>query len=467
MSLIPDPRFLYYIAKNYNFVNRLWEFNKKELKLFQTKSFKKALKNADNTEIYKKKFKEAKIDINKISSIDDIKKFPFTSKQDFRDAGTKATVPNGFNLDKSFKVDTSGSTGRPVSIYRDLNAVALESLFIRRIQKSYDLHPTKIRITNIGDFGIPNSYDEECLVKGVEQKLGFLRSFSTKNVQNIYAGIPVKDILEQLESFKPELIVSYPGILIGLMKLKEQGKVKNFNPKYVASSGGILDPYTKKQFENVFDAKIFSLYAATESGPLAFECPEGKYHVQSDLSYVEAIDENQKLVANGKHGHLVLTRFYTGGTPIIRYTGMDDIITISDEESCDCGMHSQILENVEGRTADAIIIPDGRIFPAATFTLIPGEVAQDYKIDVIRRFQIIQNKIDEIEILVVFNQDLKKSEKMGKEILHEIKKRYQKVVGKSVNVLVKEVDKVKKDKRAPTTSLSSIVVSNIDHKDYL
>ncbi len=362
-------------------------------------------------------------------------------------------------------MDTSGSTGKPVSIYRDTNAIALEMTTTSRIMCSHDLSPMKTRISNIGDFTLANSYDEECITKGVTEQMGFLSSFYASRAQNLFTGKEISQLMKDLESFRPNLIIAYPGALIGLMKLRQEGYGKDLNPSHIIYSGGVLDPYTKKQIENTFDSHVLGLYTGTESGVIAFQCPHGNFHVQSDLVHIDAVDSKGNSVSSGNHGHVVVTRLYGGGTPIIRYTGMDDIITPVDGE-CECGMHTPLIKNVEGRKADSIVLPDGRIFPAATFTLIPGEVAQESGVDIIHRFQIIQHKKDHLEISIVVHEDKRESVKSVKKILDEIKKRYQKLVGKDVKIDIKEVDKVKEDKRTPL-NLSSIVISHVDHKDYL
>ncbi|MEF8879372.1 MAG: hypothetical protein V5A64_03150 [Candidatus Thermoplasmatota archaeon] len=423
------------------------------------------LKFSKKVPLYKHKFEKSNFKLEEVKDIDDLKKIPFTTKQDLRDFGIKGTLPKNFNTNCGCRADTSGSTGEPVTIYRDIRSIALENTAPLRMLKSYNLSFSKTRITNIGDFTIPNSHDEECINKGLVKHLGFISTYLNRKVQHVFTGKDPKDIIKDLDSFKPDLIISYPGTLIGLMHLRQEGYGEDINPKYIVSSGGMVDPYTRKQIENTFDTKVRGLYAATESGGIAFECPLGNYHIQSDHVLIDAVDDNGDSVSPGEHGHLVVTRLYGRGTPIIRYTGMDDIITATDEK-CECGMNTPLLENVEGRRVDSIVLPDGRIFPPATITLVPGEVAEDYGIDIIKRFQIIQHKKDEIKILIVINQDLREKVSSVDEILEEIKDRYKKIVGNSVFIDVKEVNKVKQDKRSPG-SPSSIVISKVDHKDWI
>jgi phenylacetate-CoA ligase len=465
MNSFPNIPFLLKSAKHHISLNARLKYDSDKMQRYQTKALKKMIRYAQKTKLYTDKYKNENITSDDIKHIQDVEKLPFVTKQNLRDYKNEDGVPYDFNLNKAFKVDTSGSTGNPVSVYRDINSLALEFALTSRPIKMYGLNPSKAKITNIGDFSIPNSYDEECVINGFYNYLGFLSSYIMKNIQTIYAGLDIKTIMKKLNSFNPDYICAYPSTLIGLMLLKNEGYGENINPTCVASSGGVLDEYTKKQFENTFDTKIFDLYAATESGTVGFECPDGCYHVESDLLYIEAIDKNMEPVNAGESGHIVITRLYDGGTPFIRYTGMDDIVTLGTD-SCSCGWSTQLLKKVGGRSSDSIVLPDGRVFPPATFTLIPGEVAQDTGVDIIQRFQIIQHKKDDIEIRVIINDTFRDAVKSIDSILNEIQSRYQQVVGKQVNIIVKEVDEIIAGSQSGE-SLSSIVISHVDHSDWL
>jgi len=465
MAILPNPKFIKLYMKHNQTVDRLWKLSSDELRQFQTEKLHEMMAYAQQTTLYKNKFAQANITKEIIQDIFDVKKIPFTTKQDLRDYGVQGTLPSDFDMKNSYKVDTSGSTGKPVSIYRDLNAIALEMTTTLRIMKSHNLPYKKTRISNIGDFTLTNSYDEECIKKGVKDQLGILHSLYSGRYQNLYTGMKISALMTELNSFQPDMIIAYPGVLIGLMKLKQEGAGENFFPSHIIYSGGVLDPYTKKQIEQTFESHVLGLYTGTESGVIAFQCPHGNFHVQADLVHIDAVDTQGEPVSAGEHGHVVVTRLYGWGTPIIRYTGMDDIIT-PIQEDCECGMHSPMIKNVEGRSIDSIVAPDGRIFPAATFTLIPGMVAQETGVDIIHRFQIIQHKKDNLEIRVVINADKRDQIKDVNGMLQEIKTRYQNLIGNEVVIDIKEVDKVIEDDRSPV-NLSNIVISHVEHKDWI
>ena len=97
--------------------------DRKSLEKYQLKLLKKAIDYAKNSRFYNRVFAEQKVSSDDINTIDDLKKIPFTTKQDLRNE-----FPDGFiAVDKSEIVrlhSSSGTTGQATAIYhtqRDLN----------------------------------------------------------------------------------------------------------------------------------------------------------------------------------------------------------------------------------------------------------------------------------------------------------------------------------------------------------
>ena len=245
-----------------------------------------------------------------------------------------------------------------------------------------------------------------------------------KNLQILNTYDSAEKIMNELNKFEPQLIGGYPGMLRHLAILKELGKGKNVNPDCIISTGSVIDKYLRDQIEDAFSTKVFDAYGATEAGPIAFECRYKRYHVHSDLVYMEYIDENiPSLIA--------ITRLYGKGTPIIRYTGIDDLITPSSEISCECGIVGQQIKEIHGRMKQTIILPNGKILLYSSILKLFGEISQKLNADPIERFQIIQHKIDELEIKVSCF-DGKSCEKIFPIIENEFEKRFK------INVKIKE-----------------------------
>ncbi|HEC76485.1 MAG TPA: phenylacetate--CoA ligase family protein, partial [Thermoplasmatales archaeon] len=361
MNPFLNPVFTLKIIKHYlTDINRAWRLKPEEIRKYQGKALKKAVKYAYKAPLYHKKYKKAGVHPDNIHGIKDLQKLPLIFKEDLIKGFPDDIIPVGYKKDNSYLVGTSGSSGRPVTMYKDMEYITIEALAGIRQLRAYGMNWRKTRITNIGDFSIPKTTDEECLKKGLMGNLSPF--FSLNNYQMLYTGEEAKKLLMEVGKFKPELLIGYTSVLMGLATLKMKGFGKNVEPKYIISSGEVLDDYSRHYIQKAFDAKVLNLYATTEGGSIAFECLNGNFHINSDFVNVEILDKNGEPVGENEFGSIVITRLYPGGTPIIRYTGLNDIGSLKNEY-CDCGMNTPLMKSLEGRKKDAIVFPDGRIFP--------------------------------------------------------------------------------------------------------
>jgi len=456
MNPFLNPLFSARIIKRYfTDVNRAWKKNAEEIRKYQDRVLKKVIRYAYQVPLYHHKYKEAGVHPDDIHGMDDLHKLPLITKEDLIKGFPDEIVPIGYKKDNAYLVGTSGSSGRPMSMYKDIEYITIEALAAVRQLKAYGMNWRKTMITNIGDFSVPKTTDEECLKKGL---LGNLSPFfSLNNYQNLYTGEEAKVLLKKMNEFEPELVIGYTSVLMGLATLKRKGFGGKVKPKYIISSGEVLDGYSRKYIQEAFGCPVLNLYATTEGGSIAFECPNGSLHINNDFVHVEILDKNGEAVGENEFGSIVITRLYKGGTPIVRYTGLNDIASL-ESNYCDCGMHTPLLKTLEGRKKDAIILPDGRVFPPATIPMPLAEAAGKFNTFQIKRFQFVQRDIDDVEIRIEIDEEERDKGVKVDELLEEIKKNYQNLVG-DVRLEVKEVKEVEKvDNTYP------LIISKLDRK---
>ena len=457
MNPFLNPIFTFKILKHYlTDIDRAWKMKPEEIKRYQNKALRKAIKYAYKVPLYHRKYKKAGISPEDIKSIKDLRKLPLITKKDLIEGFPDDIVPVNYKKSKAFVVGTSGSSGRPMQMYKDMEYISIEALAGVRVLKAYGMSWRKTKITNIGDFSIPTTTDEECLRKGLLKNLSSF--FSLKNYQNLYTGEDIKSLLKKIERFEPELLIAYTSVLMGLATLKMKGYGRKIKPKYIISSGEVLDAYSRKYIEEAFETKVLNLYATTEGGTIAFECLNGNMHINSDFIHVEILDKNGEPVEEGEIGSIVITRLYPGGTPIIRYTGLNDI-AFMEKHYCQCGMNTPLLKSLEGRKKDAIILPDGRIFPPATIPMPLADAAGKFRTYKIKRFQFVQRSIDEIEIRIEIDEEQREKGVSVEELLEEIRKNYEKFIGDGVRIVVREVKEVEKVK-----GITPLIISKLDKK---
>lgn len=153
------------------------------------------------------------------------------------------------------------------------------------------------------------------------------------------------------------------------------------------------------------------------------------------------MDAKEKEALSGDGGNIVVTRLFGRGTPIIRYTGISDFVVLAKED-CKCGINTPTIERIEGRQVDSIVLPDGGLIPPSSFTGIPHKVMHRLKTDKIQRFQIIQQSLNEVEILLVIDKELKDKGPSFNKIADEIKKEFVKKLGHGIKIKIKEVDQI-------------------------
>jgi phenylacetate-CoA ligase len=445
--------------------NRINRMNSIQLERYKDNAFRKMIDYAYTVPLYKNKYKEAGINKNEIRGIKDIEKLPFISRSEIRKNFPDGIIPKNFDKKKGYVICTGGTTGKyccdsgsePVCVYTDLPAILKTVVAGVREERYFGLNWRKTRFANIGNYN-PYKFDD-VFEKSFLSSLTSL--FSLNNYLTLHASDKTYEIIVKLDSFKPDIIVSYPAIFQDLSYLIRKGYGKNIRPKLLLAGGQLLDEFTRSYVEDTFGCRLLNIYGSCESGAnIAFECPEGGWHIHLDYFHLEAVDKNMNIVSPGERGRLVLTKLWGNGTPLIRYTGMQDWITLGNGKKCKCGLNSPILDRaLEGRVISNIILPNGKIYPPSKFLFLT-KVLKEKKAYYIRKFQVIQKKIDEIEIQLMLDNDLKKSTDSFDKLSKKIKEVYKKEIGPEVKITVKEVEKIYDDPKSGKPA--PLVVTNVN-----
>jgi phenylacetate-CoA ligase len=443
--------------KNFLFdARRLRTYPPEKIKKYRDKALLRTLRYAETVPLYHQKYIASGLRLQDIYGMQDVTKIPFISKQDLVEHFPNDILPRGYNTRNARIVSTAGSTGKQISIYTDFSIFAGGIGATLRIYDQLHLDWRTSRLANIGNFN-PNMADSTA-----ENLFYSNASFVYKKDRRITlnAFLPIKEIITQLDRFKPDIIYSYPATFFHLAFYKRKGYGEHINPKALLVGGSVLEPYTKNYVEEAFGCKMHNGYGSVESSseaPIAFECQQGTWHINYDLFHVEAINEDMQIVEKGKRGHIVVTRLFGKATPIVRYTGMDDWVVLSEDEDCSCGLHTPVFKGgVEGRKSDSIVLPDGRLFPAASFASLYS-ILNDLKTRKVKQFQIVQKKLDEIDILVIIDEDLRDVGPSVELIFEKIKEIHQKKAGPAVQINVKEVIDIPSQKGKPAPLVISYV----------
>ncbi|MFK2826344.1 AMP-binding protein [Bacillus sp. B190/17] len=333
----------------------------------------------ENVECYKKKFEELGITPEDIKSLDDIRKLPFTKKQDLRD-----NYPFGlFAVPQEDVVrihGSSGTSGKPTVVGYTENDIKVWGEVVARAivaaggKKSDIFH---------------NAYGYGLFTGG----LGLHYGAETLGAAVVpISGGNTERQITIIEDFKPRGICGTPSYILNIAeKMQEMGK----DPRDTAIEYGIFgaEPWSEEmraKLEETFNLKAVDIYGLSEiMGPgVSIECHEAQdgLHVQEDHFYLEVLDpKTQEPVAEGEVGELVFTSLTKEAFPVIRYrTG--DLASIT-REKCKCGRTTVRMSRVKGRTDDMIIIRGVNVFPSEierVLLQIEG-LAPNYQIHLVRK----------------------------------------------------------------------------------
>lgn len=168
------------------------------------------------------------------------------------------------------------------------------------------------------------------------------------------ATATIDSIVAELNAFRPDVLVAYATMARALAEQQIAGRL-SIAPRAVFCASEVLSPESRGRIQAAFGEAPYDVYAATETAGIASPCAAGRMHVYEDLVIVESVDDHDAPVPLGEAGARVLvTVLFARTLPLIRYA-MSDCIKLSTEQ-CDCGKPYALLESIEGRSEDILLL---------------------------------------------------------------------------------------------------------------
>lgn len=356
--------------------------SREEIEAIQLDKLKKVVARVyEKVEPYRKKMIEANIKPEDIKSLEDLRKLPFTTKQDMRD-----TYPFGmFAVDKSELMRihaSSGTTGKPTVVGYTKNDLEMWAECVARLAVAGGA--SKDDVCQIC-FGYGMFTGALGLHKGLERVGGCIIPSSTGNTEKQ---------LMYMKDFGTTLLVATPSYALRIGEVATQMGLNpktdlNLNIALVGSelmTEAMRDEMRKTYGDNL---KITQNYGMSELiGPgVSGECEElCGMHINEDHFICEIIDpETGEVLPAGQKGELVVTCLSKEALPLIRYRTRD--ITRLMYEPCKCGRTTARMENLSGRTDDMLKIRGVNVFPSQIEEVLlkTEEIGPHYEIIVDRQ----------------------------------------------------------------------------------
>jgi phenylacetate-CoA ligase len=380
-----------------------------------------------NVPFYRDKMQEMGLHPEDIRSIDDLKRLPFTTKQDLRD-----NYPFGlFAVPQSEIVRvhaSSGTTGKPTVVGYTRRDLATWSEVVARCLVGAGAQ--KHDIVHI-------AYGYGLFTGGLGLHYGSEKIGAT--VIPISGG-NTKRQLQIMHDFGSSVLACTPSYSLFLAEALEDEGAKREEYKLRVGIFG-AEPWTenmRREIEDRWKIKAIDIFGLSEViGPgVSCECEyQDGLHVQEDHFIPEVIDPvTLEVLPAGAKGELVFTTVTKEGLPLLRYRTRD--LTTLNYETCKCGRTLVRMEKCSGRSDDMLIIRGVNLFPSQIESVLldMSETRPHYLLIVDRI-----NNLDVLELHVEVDQQffrdrISELQKLTKKIQNNI----ESTLGLSVNVKLVE-----------------------------
>ncbi len=394
-----------------------------EIKALQLVRLKWSVDHAyKNVAFYKKKYDEIGIHPSDLKYLEDIKLFPFTTKEDLR-----KNYP--FNMFAHKLKDiarihaSSGTTGKPTVVAYTKNDLEMWEHLIERCLRASGMKKGDM-LHNAYGYGL---FTGGLGLHGGAEKMGL-------TVIPVSGGMTARQV-QLINDFKPKGITVTPSYILSIL---DEFRAQGLDPKKSSLEVGIFgaEPWTnsmRSEIESQFDMHAVDIYGLSEVlGPgVANECVESKdgLHVWEDYFYPEIINvETGDVLEDGDKGELVFSSLCKEAFPIIRYKTKDLTKLMKGT-----ARSMRRMEKITGRSDDMMIIRGVNIFP----TQIEEQLL---KIDSLSpHFQIKLIKDGRMDKMIVYTEHYKSEDV---ELSHmenlsaNLKKRVKDIMGLSIEVYV-------------------------------
>lgn len=307
---------------------------------------------AESVPYYRSLFRREGIDPARVRGVDDLAKIPCIDKETVRLRGHEL-LSEGFSNRILIPGRSSGTTGTALRLVHTREALGWEYAVIWR-QRGWFGFLLGDRFAAFG--GQP-------VVPFEQDEPPFWRNDLARG-----------RVLFSLYHMKPEFLPHYADELrqrgylfwqgypssIALVSeyLLENGiELRTAAPGAVFTSSETLLDFHRDRIVQATRSPVADRYGNAELCVSAVQCPEGRYHVDTEFCAleIEAHEEGPDWV----RGEVIATGFANRGMPLIRYrTG--DVATLRKSEICPCGRNRPILSELDGRIEDYVVTPDGR-----------------------------------------------------------------------------------------------------------
>ena len=398
-----------------------------EISALQFERLRWSLRHAyENVEHYRQKFDAHGAHPDDLKTLDDLRKFPFTTKDDLRQnyPFKMFAVPR----DQVVRVHaSSGTTGQPTVVGYTQDDIDMWATLMAR-----SIHAAGGRRGDMVHIG----YGYGLFTGGLGAHYGAERLGCT--VIPMSGGQTEKQV-QLIADFQPDIIMVTPSYLLNLA---DEFKRQRIDPASTGLRVGLFgaEPWTQQmrlEIEGSFAIDAIDLYGLSEViGPgVASECIESKDGpvIWEDHFYPEVIDPaTGEVVPDGCHGELVFTSLTKQALPMIRYRTRDLTCLLPPT-----ARSMRRIDKITGRSDDMLIIRGVNVFPSQIEELIlkQPKLSPHYLIEVWR-----DGHLDSVAVDVELKREFRYLPMVDKEyVAHALQRHIKSFIGISTEVRIADI----------------------------
>lgn len=346
---------------------------RQDIRRYQLRTLQRLIRHAaDQVPYYRQAFASAQLGPADLGSLDDLGRFPISSKNDFQQAPLASRFADGFNVENCRLHETSGSTGERMLIART-PAEELR-LFGRRLRSQIlnGLRPWHRRLI-IG--ANPRQL--------AAHKLGVFRT------SGIDLSHSPKEMSAEAERRRPHILKGPPSALELLLEEDPQ-RLSALSLQLILTGAEQLPGGLRDRLEECCACPVLDSYGAVECNLIAWECRRcGMFHTCDDSVIVEVLHGDRPALP-GEEGEVVVTALHSYAMPFIRYRIGDQVSLPVAAPSC--SIPFGVIHKVQGRSIDYLRFP-------GNIAVSPYQIMDQLdSLPEVRRYQVVQDESYSVQV---------------------------------------------------------------------
>jgi len=360
----------------------------------------------------------------------DLESLPFLTKEIIK-AQKEALISGSFARDDLKQSYTGGTTGTQTSFFLD-RACALA-----REGRRWGIHELcgyRPGMRRALVWGVHADLPDPGITGGLKRRL---RRYASSDETFCCTVMSERDMLEYYERlirFRPQVLYGYPSALGHFGRFLEDRGFAGMRVETILTTAERLTSATRRQLQRQFSADVFNLYATREYGCIGFECSRHSgFHIDPGSVYLEIVGDG-RVLAPGETGEIVVTDLLNRGMPFIR-SRTGDLGALS-ATPCPCGSPFPLLKELDGRSTDYILRPDGSVVSGLMLPDLFADMAA------IRSHQFVQQRGDRLDLRLVVSEAFSAKDR------EEVSRQVREIVGNTMEVRLVLVDELERNPRS-------------------